>query len=215
MNLLMFDIDGTLVDSYGFDEECYLKAAEAVLGVKISADWNDYKHGTDAGILDEAIDRYKVSGDKAKIQREFKEEFIRLIKEFIQNNPGYVKEIQGANAFLQCLRLKDNCKLAIATGGWEETAKLKLEAAGIDISGIAFASSSEHHSRIEIMKAAEKKNRCHFPFTSRVYFGDGPWDKKASEDLNYTFVLVGNRLKYKNQIKDFEDIQYLTNLLNV
>ena len=51
----MFDIDGTLVNSNDFDEECYLKAAETVLSVKISSDWENYEHATDSGILNEVI----------------------------------------------------------------------------------------------------------------------------------------------------------------
>ena len=36
MHLIMFDVDGTLVESFGFDETCYLKADDEVIGEKIS-----------------------------------------------------------------------------------------------------------------------------------------------------------------------------------
>ncbi len=210
----MFDIDGTLVNSYKFDEQCYLKAAEIILGINISSNWSEYKHATDAGILDEVIDKYGIIGDKKQIQQNFRKVFIDLIEEYIRNNPNSINEIDGAAYFIQYLCKNENYKVAIATGGWEETAKLKLRAAGINVDGCAFASSSDHHSRVNIMNAAESKTEGHIPFKSKTYFGDASWDKEASEFLNYRFILVGNRFKYKYQIQDFKDIEYITEMLN-
>jgi len=39
----MFDIDGTLVQSYEFDEEIYACAVEEVVGFKIDRKWSKYK----------------------------------------------------------------------------------------------------------------------------------------------------------------------------
>lgn len=211
----MFDIDGTLVNSYKFDEECYLKAAKNVLGITISSNWSEYEHATDAGILDEAIDRYKIPGDKNQIQQEFKKIFIEMVTYYIGNNPSSVSEIKGASCFIKYLNKQENCKVAIATGGWEETAKLKLEAAGIDVDGCTFASSSDNHARVNIMGTAESKALSDIPFMSKTYFGDASWDKEASEHLNYKFILVGNRIEHINQIKDFKDMNSILTMLNL
>lgn len=215
MHLIMFDIDGTLVDSFKFDEECYLEAAESVLGIKVSPDWDNYEHATDAGVLNELIDRYKIPGDKIQIQHNFKNVFIDLVTEYIGKNPGNIREIDGAGSFIQYLRNQENCRVAIATGGWEETAKLKLEAAGIDVARCAFSSSSDCVSRIDIMRAAELKSSSESPFISKTYFGDASWDKKASQALNYRFFLVGNRIEHRNQIKDFKDMESILGMLNL
>ena len=42
--------------------------------------------------------------------------------------------------------------LGIATGSWEESAKLKLEAIGIELGGICFSNSDYHKSREAITK---------------------------------------------------------------
>jgi phosphoglycolate phosphatase-like HAD superfamily hydrolase len=215
LHLIMFDIDGTLVDSFEFDEECYFEAVESVLGIEISPDWDDYEHATDAGVLNELIDRFKIPGDKIQIQHNVKYVFIDLVTEYIGRNLGNICEINGAGRFVQYLRNQENCRVAIATGGWEETAKLKLEAAGIDIAGCAFASSSDCVSRIDIMRTAELRASSGSPFISKTYFGDASWDKKASEALNYRFFLVGNRIKHKNQIKDFKDMASILGMLNL
>ena len=129
----MFDVDGTLVDSTSFDEACFLKAAEFLFGIEISSDWDSYKYATDIGILNEAIDRYSIPGDKNSLIKEFRNIFLELISEYIGGCPGCISEIPGASEFLKDLRERKNCRIAIATGGWEETAKLKLKAAGVDI----------------------------------------------------------------------------------
>ena len=39
----IFDIDGTLVESFGFDDACYISAIREVLGeVHIHDDWSKY-----------------------------------------------------------------------------------------------------------------------------------------------------------------------------
>jgi len=215
LHLIMFDIDGTLVNSFGFDEECYLKTTETVLGIKISSNWSEYEHTTDAGILDEAIDRYKIPGDKKQIQQRFKKVLIDLVSEYISTHPHSVSEIEGAASFFRYLCRREDCKVAIATGGWKETAKLKLEAAGIEVDGCAFASSSEYASRVDIMEAAESKASSNIPFKSKTYFGDASWDKEASEFLNYRFILIGNRIEHINQIKDFKDINTIISMLGL
>lgn len=48
----IFDIDGTLVESSGFEDELYVAAVRDVLGdVCIRESWSTYRHVTDTGIL--------------------------------------------------------------------------------------------------------------------------------------------------------------------
>jgi len=52
---VIFDVDGTLIDSNEFDSRLYTTAIRDVLGndVLIRPRWIDYRHVTDAGILRE------------------------------------------------------------------------------------------------------------------------------------------------------------------
>ena len=101
------------------------------------------------------------------------------------------------------LRKRDDVVLAIATGGWAQTAKLKLESAGIEYTGISFASSSDNTSRTGIMKIAEERCSTH-EFATKSYFGDAIWDKRAAHELSYNFILVGNRVSHPSQIMNFK-----------
>lgn len=56
MHLVLFDIDGTLVESCDFDTTCFQAAIKDVLGVSIDPDWSRYRHVTDSGILSEVVE---------------------------------------------------------------------------------------------------------------------------------------------------------------
>ena len=65
MHALLFDIDGTLLDSNGVDGELYITAVRCVLSdVRIRESWGCYRHVTDAGILDEILSDNGIANDE-------------------------------------------------------------------------------------------------------------------------------------------------------
>lgn len=196
----MFDIDGTLLQSNEFDSECYKKAVYDVIGIAIDDNWSNYKHVTDAGILNEIIHVHDLNERKQEIHKKVKKCFIKRVDEHLKSKPA--QEVLGAATFLARLREMNNVVLSIATGGWLESAVMKLNSAGINIQGIPVASSDDHYCRVEIMKTAQEKatkdQNC-----SNTYFGDGTWDKKACSKLSYNFVLVGNSTSHYQSIVDY------------
>ncbi len=201
MHHVMFDVDGTLVESFRFDEECYIDAVSQVLGHNIGSDWTKYPHITDAGILEQHLQNYGITHDRETIHAQVKSVFIANITEYLSSSPA--QEVPGAAKFIAFLRKQRNISLSIATGGWGETARLKLISAGVDITGIPMASSNDHHSRTEIMQLALRKAAV-APGHKLTYFGDAEWDKEACEELQFNFVLVGNRIEHSQAVGDFE-----------
>lgn len=200
MHHVMFDIDGTLVESFKFDEKCYLDAVYRALGQKIDSDWSKYEHVTDSGILDRHLELNELLHRREEIHSDVKAFFIENVRRHIAKHS--VKSVAGAIDFIKRLKLLPSVSVSIATGGWYETARMKLLSAGFDISGIPLSSSNDHYSRIEIMKAALSKSNlsCGEKIT---YFGDAEWDKKACETLNINFVLIGSRTEHNQSITDF------------
>ncbi len=204
MRHVMFDVDGTLVDSDGFDGDCYLDSVYEVLGHRLDPDWTRYTHVSDAGILDQHIRENRLDARADEIRAEVKAVFTSKISGHIEANPA--RQIPGAARFIDHLRRREDLSISIATGGWRETALIKLESAQIDVSGIPIASSNNHYSRTEIMKiaATEAVGSDSVPCT---YFGDGEWDRRACEQLGYNFVLVGNGTSHDQAIADFDDAE--------
>jgi beta-phosphoglucomutase-like phosphatase (HAD superfamily) len=200
VHLVLFDIDGTLVNSYDFDSECFQSAVHDVIGVPISQNWSDYRHVTDSGILNQIIDEHGLGQDRTQITHLVKEKFLLNISDYLSEHG--VSPIAGAREFLAQLIKRTNVMVAFATGGWQESAIMKLEAAGLHFPSVPIASSSDHYRRMDIMKTAELRAGT-APYKTKTYFGDAPWDLKASSALGYNFILVGNRIEYQKSIKDF------------
>jgi len=209
---IMFDIDGTLVKSDDFDEDCFIAAVSDVLGHDIDSNWNSYQHVSDTGILSEHLERKGITSGQEEIHKAVKKCFITKVQEYLSETPAV--EVPGASKLIEEFKKLDSVSISIATGGWLETAILKLESAGLDVSGIPIASSNDHYSRTEIMKVAKEKANVSSiqPIT---YFGDAEWDKKASHELGYNFVLVGNRIRHNNSVADLKNINQVMAVIGI
>jgi phosphoglycolate phosphatase-like HAD superfamily hydrolase len=204
VHLVLFDIDGTLVESYDFDTDCFQGAVKDVLDVSVGPDWSRYQHVTDSGILNQVIHELGCQDDSERITLAVKERFLSRLADYISRHGAC--SISGAFEFLSQLIARHDVALAFATGGWFESARMKLDAAGLDFPTIPLLSSSDHHQRIEIMKSAEVRANGS-GYKSRTYFGDGSWDQKASAVLGYNFVSVGSRVESPQSIRDFTEAE--------
>ncbi len=209
LQLVVFDIDGTLIDSEEYDASLFKQAIKSVIDIEIGDDWSSYRNVTDGGILDEIIDTHGITGNKDVLHNQVKELFFELNERYLTKRPGALREIPGARDFIGRLNSMESVTIAIATGGWEETARLKLEGVGIETDNLIIASSSDAHSRTEIIKLAENRALVGRNATRKTYFGDGVWDKQACEELDYNFIAIGNNVDHITRFSDFlsmEDI---------
>jgi beta-phosphoglucomutase-like phosphatase (HAD superfamily) len=205
MHLVMFDIDGTLVDSAGFEGDFYAQAIESVLGVRIDRNWDVYEHVSDSGILAQVLREAEVDGDCAELAARVQRLFVAEVSTYLANNPSALREIEGAKCLVERLLVRPGVRVAVATGGWQETARLKLRLVGIDSECLAFASSSDAQARTEIMQLAARRAMQGIAFRRATYFGDGPWDRRASEQLGYDFVAVGKAVAHNVAYDDLRD----------
>lgn len=209
----MFDIDGTLVDSFEFDEVCFIEAVATVLDSDIDTNWGSYPHVTDRGLLLAILRRRNRQAEIEQIEPLVKYHFLRLVKKHLSEHG--LPATPGASGFIRLLRDRHDIQLSIATGGWRESALLKLAAAEIDVGGIPIATSNDHHIRTEIMQLAFGQAKSHKSQEPVVYFGDAEWDKHACAELGFNFVLVGNRTQHHLQISDFQSSAEIFNLLGI
>jgi phosphoglycolate phosphatase-like HAD superfamily hydrolase len=204
MHLIMFDIDGTLVDSAALDADLYCAAVRDVLGVEVDRTWASYAHVTDSGILDELI---RASGsrrpehDASLVERAF----VDSVRNRLEGEASGVREVRGARRLVtELLKCRSAC-VAIATGGWRETALLKLRHVGIDPDALTVATASDARERTRIMQIAEQRARRSVAYSRRTYFGDAAWDLRASGDLGYDFVAVGDGIEHAPRYVDLSD----------
>ena len=191
LQAIIFDIDGTLVQSNSDDDRIYRESVISVLGpVRFREEIHHYDRVTDAGILLQIFEDNELD-HSAELAAAVKTEFTERTRQHLQTN-GPFSEIPGARRYLRQLSESCNCQVAIATGGWRDTAQLKLTTAGFDVASILLASSDDAIDRTDIMRIA--LSRLDTDCESAVYFGDGTWDRAACEALGWEFRPVGRVL---------------------
>jgi phosphoglycolate phosphatase-like HAD superfamily hydrolase len=186
---IIFDIDGTLVETVTVDDRLYGDAVRAILGdVVLRERWSKYSHISDAGILREVCVDNALPFDD--IHQSVRTRFGELFRAELDHRP--CRPLNGALQCFQSLNTRSDVDIGIATGGWGHTARMKIESAGFDTRDVPFASSDDHHVRTSIMSHCRQQ----MPASDvTVYVGDGEWDMKAAAELGWRFVGVGERLQ--------------------
>ncbi len=190
--LIMFDIDGTLLDAGAIDDRCYIETAKAQFSVdEINSDWRSYPQVTNSGITAALHQQVFSCPASTLFIEQFRSAFTHRIRATLASHPHSCQAIPGAIAFLNHLRQRRDIALAIATGGWDSCAKAKLHHAQLPTDGLPFASASDAQGREAIMAIAHNRALNHYQvpgFQQRIYIGDGIWDVKASTIAGYQFI---------------------------
>ena len=210
MQLVIFDIDGTLTDTNAADNACFLQAFEESLGIRnIDTDWTSYRYSTDSGIVSEILERHRERADQEDVEV-LRTRFVELLEERFKTEP--LQPIPGAPALLRRLKAEPDWSYAIATGGWRDSAMLKLRTARVEVDGVPFASSDEACSRVAILEAViEEARRIHSnPFARTGYIGDAAWDVRTAAKMRLPFVGVAagsrsERLRRAGAVHVLED----------
>ncbi len=222
--VVIFDVDGTLVQSYELDGACFVAAFEDVLGIAdVDTDWARYDHVTDPGIAAQIIHerqgREPSADELVRLQSAFR---IRLAK--AASRDGAYAALPGAAGLLTALRARTDWAMAFATGGWREAALLKIGRSGLELDDVPAAFGEDGPSRQGIVRAAIARAREHAgvdDFARIVCIGDGVWDVRTATSLGLPCIGVGTggraeRLAAAGAsrvVPDFTDLEAIFNAL--
>lgn len=186
MNLAIFDIDGTL--TLGTSHfKAFVRALEETCGFAgVSANWQDYRHPSDSGIVAQVSRQQRGRRLTAREVRSFKRRYLALLREACETATA----VSGSEAFLRRLKTQGWC-VAYATGNWRVTARCKLSAAGLPTRSIPLSGADDGESRVEILRAAVALARVRSGcrrFRRVVSFGDATWDLEAARALGLPFI---------------------------
>jgi phosphoglycolate phosphatase-like HAD superfamily hydrolase len=201
-SLVIFDVDGTLIKSKEVDGICYVRSITDEFDIEsIDTKWEIYKTATDSGILEEIFEKnFNRKPSKFEIQRHINK-FVSFLNEYSVSDNNLFKEIKGANNILHELKNNQQWKIGIATGGWREPTLFKLKAAGIDIEGLPFSSSSEATKREDILLKCIDTSKNHYgikEFNKIVSIGDAIWDVEIANVLGIGFIGINNDGQLRN-----------------
>jgi phosphoglycolate phosphatase-like HAD superfamily hydrolase len=147
MHAIVFDLDGTLLQSAEVDDTLYRDSVRTVLGdVRFRSCPAEYDYVTDSGILSQILEDNLIP-DNPNCIAAVKSTFLKAFQTYFDRN-GAFPEIPGAKALLEALRLSHDYSVAIATGGWRDTATLKLQTSGFDLAELPMAHRMIHTTEL-------------------------------------------------------------------
>jgi len=205
MNLFVFDIDGTVTNTVEIDDICFVQTFKDLFQLELKeTDWSTYLQATDTGLTNEIFERY--------IQRLPSEEELRKIKfhftSLVLQRAQEIVEVKGAVDHVNKLNSAEDSYVAFATGGWKDTAHIKLKRVGLSLLDFPHATSNDHSNRVQLIELAIERSKKHYQidsFDKITYIGDGVWDFKATKELGIDFIGVdcnqtGKLKQYTDQI---------------
>lgn len=199
--LVIFDIDGTLVDSTEADALCSLEAFRACFG---DADEGlsrstRFEEATHIGVLSElCLRRFGRTPSALEIAK-LEQAFVERLETHLRSTP--LSPVPGAAALVRHLAARREWQVALVSGGFRASARLKLERAGIPHADLPGAFCNDALKRTDILREAIARARevANFEdFDRVVYVGDGVWDLRAAQALGLEFVGVAQSLNARH-----------------
>src|SRR5216110_4130827 len=196
MHLVMFNIDGTLTETVKADEECFVCSFKDVFGfTDVDTDWSHYPHTTDSGIFHDVFTSRIGRSPTAQEGSRFRQHFIQLLAAASSQSP--FAPVAGADRLLSRLAQSSSHRVSLATGGWRDSARLKMASAGMCFDDHPAASADDAHDRESIMRLSMQRavERHRGSFASTLYIGDGVWDARACRALGIPFIGIGSGVR--------------------
>ena len=191
MKLIIFDIDGTLTNTKKVDDICFIDAFDKTFDIDITdMNWDEFTTVTDWGITRDVVfkelKKELTTNDHNYMKLNF---FDKLLQEKV-NKPSLFKEVSGALELYELVKKNPKFEVGIATGCWNRSGVIKLNAIGIDPNEVAYSNSDFFITREEIVldTIAQAEKKYNGKFSEIIYFGDGIWDYKTCKNLGIRFI---------------------------
>lgn len=190
--MVLFDIDGTLVDSGGRGREAFIRGLERVTGIRDDLAYVSFAGNTDRRVLEQVMAERGRRLAEAEIRRIFAcvaKELAALLRE------APAREISGAGAFLAHLAAA-GAVLGLVTGNIRECAYLKLGSAGME-GHFGFGGFGDEHPDREViarsaLAAAEAAGHSVGGGRRICLVGDTPFDVAAGRALGVPVIGVAS-----------------------
>ena len=158
MRLVLFDIDGTLLNSGGMGRAAMQRALGLVFGSPGNPSYR-YDGKTDKQIVREVM-RMEGHSDQHIDSRMEKlvDLYLEGLREGARSGKFNVRPLDGVPEILDALEQRDDVILGLLTGNVESGARIKLGAAGIDPDRFKVnAFGSDHEHRPELPAIAQRR----------------------------------------------------------
>lgn len=214
--LLLFDIDGTLVDTGGRGMAALRKAAHDIF--KNEGPELDLAGSTDLGIFENICQHFGVRADR-ELGHYFFEIYHRHLEASLKNHPNEGQVIAGARELLEHLSHKSSAQLALLTGNTAPGAAIKLRHYGLHSYFQFGAYGSDQADRDLLgpiaMERALASTGQSFDPSQTLIIGDTPKDISCAHAMGARCLAVATGKFTKSELQDAGGDWVLNSLLDL
>lgn len=204
INLLLFDIDATLLHTHGAGIRAMQRAGQNMFGEHFSLEGIVF-----AGCLDPDIFRDAALQSTIENHEEHLEDFMQAYREELKveldstPNPAHI--LPGVIDLLSTLREREDVMLGLVTGNYAITAPIKLKAVNIEpdwfvANGFGCMADYRPHLVPIAIKTAEEKVGGSIPTDQVIVIGDTPHDIQAGNENGCISFGVGTGIFSKDDL---------------
>jgi phosphoglycolate phosphatase-like HAD superfamily hydrolase len=219
MRLVLFDIDGTLLNSAGMGRASMQRALGMIFGSPGNPSYR-YDGKTDKQIVREVM-RMEGHSDEHIDARmsELLEIYLEGLRAGASSGKFNVRPLAGVPEILDALEAREDVVLGLLTGNIEPGARIKLEAAGIDPDRFrvnAFGSDHEHRPELPAIARRRAGERLGLELAGErlVVIGDTPADIECGRSLGARSIGVASGHYTVEQLRAHDAYAVFASLAN-
>ena len=191
ITLVLFDIDGTLLDVHGAGRQAFVNCLASVYGWKDSLEYIRFDGSTDLDILRKVLARHGVVPNRNDEEKFFRQLPLEL-DQTLQRSETTLHP--GVREILQVLGQRPQVLTGLVTGNIESCARLKLEKFGLHGHFLLGAFGHEHADRGQIaglaLVRARQQLKAGQQIKHRFLIGDTPSDIMAAAAIGARSIAV-------------------------
>jgi len=223
MDVLLFDIDGTLLNTGGAGQRAMERALATVFGIMAPTEGISAAGRTDRAITADLF-AYHGIVETSEGWTTFQETYFTHLAEILPTLPG--RTLPGIETMLRLLSSREGTLLGLLTGNFERGAWLKLGHFGLEQHFVCGGFGDIHHDRDDVARAALQavmRHRQAAVEPENVWvIGDTPSDVRCARAIGARVVAVATGTFSHEQLQraepdflfaDFADPDCLLSLL--
>lgn len=202
MQVLLFDIDGTLIDAGGAGQAAMEQAIAREFGATRPVTGIPAAGRTDRAIGRDLFDYYSIPATDANWSR-YLQTYFALLPDSLRDRPGRI--LPGVTSLIERLSVRDDVFLGLLTGNFAEGARLKLSHYGLHQYFRLGGYGDDHLERDDVARQAWSTLQAHLPHVtaSDVWvIGDTPSDVRCGRAIGANTVAVATGLFSHEELAD-------------
>ena len=202
MNLIVFDVEGTLTVKNPTDRICFQEVAQMLLKCNLGEfDFSSEAHSTDTELVCDLWNTFKKRNPTQDEFKAFQDAYLERLKfHYVRGNLVY-KPMPGAKELLRSLVTSPNWRFILTSSTWTVAAEFKIKAAGFYTRYYHVRGSEDKMNYEDVISSAIERAETIYKeskFKRTVYIGDDLPSLKACSNLQIPYM----GMNHPNQKRD-------------